>query len=108
MSIVLSGQGVSSGVARGKVLVIKDPTVSPLIRGEFILVTPFVTPVLAPLLINAKALILEYGGITAHGASVAREFGIPCVVQIPISKIQDGDLVEVDGSAGTVAIMADV
>lgn len=105
MPTVLQGQGVSGGMARGEVLRVENPTSLPDKRGEFVIVTSFITPILAPLLMKAKALLLEYGGITAHGASVAREFGIPCVVQIPIENFNDGIEVEVNGTSGTVTIL---
>jgi phosphohistidine swiveling domain-containing protein len=47
------------------------------------------------------------GGITSHCATVAREYGIPAVVgtTVATSVIRDGQLLEVDGHAGTVRIL---
>jgi phosphoenolpyruvate-protein kinase (PTS system EI component) len=44
------------------------------------------------------------GGYLSHGAIVAREFGIPAVVNLPgiLHHLQDGDVVEVDGGRGLV------
>ena len=43
----------------------------------------------------------------SHAATVAREFGIPCVVLVADATriIRDGDTIEVDGGAGTVRIV---
>jgi pyruvate,water dikinase len=42
----------------------------------------------------------------AHGAIVAREYGIPAVVGVPqaTERIKTGDRITVDGTAGTVVI----
>jgi pyruvate,water dikinase len=47
---------------------------------------------------------METGGYLSHGAIVAREFGIPAVVNMPgiLQQIRDGDQLAVDGTRGTV------
>ena len=57
-----------------------------------------------PLFTMASAVVTEIGGILEHAAVVAREFGVPCVVGtgIALSTLVDGEVVEVDGSAGVV------
>jgi pyruvate,water dikinase len=47
---------------------------------------------------------LEVGGQLSHGAIVAREYGLPAVVNVPGAThvIRDGQAVTVDGSAGVV------
>jgi phosphohistidine swiveling domain-containing protein len=99
----IRGQGVSSGIARGKVKVLRHVDEKPLMPGE-ILVTRATDPGWTPLFINAAAIVLEVGGILQHGALVAREYGKPCVVGITdaMQVLADGDLVEVDGSLGIV------
>ena len=54
--------------------------------------------------------MLEIGGELQHGALVAREFGKPCVAGIAdvMSRIEDGQTVEVDGGAGTVRIIPEL
>jgi pyruvate,water dikinase len=44
------------------------------------------------------------GGVLSHGAIVAREYGIPAVVNIPgvMKIINDGQLINVDGDEGKV------
>jgi pyruvate,water dikinase len=51
--------------------------------------------------------VLETGGVLAHGASLCREFNVPCVtaVERATERIADGDLVAVNGGLGTVDII---
>jgi len=52
----------------------------------------------------AAGLIVERGSLLSHSAIVSREIGIPSVVSVPgvTHWLRDGDLVEIDGSKGTV------
>ncbi len=72
-------------------------------RGA-IVVTAAVTPALAIVLEGAAAIACEHGSILDHGAAMARELGIPCVVGCPglTAAIADGDWLELDGEAGTI------
>jgi pyruvate,water dikinase len=74
-----------------------------LARGE-ILVVPSTDPAWTPLFLKAGGLVMETGGYLSHGAIVAREFGIPAVVNLPgiLQLLQDGDRLQVDGAKGTV------
>jgi rifampicin phosphotransferase len=75
--------------------------------GE-ILIAPFTDAPWTPLFIPAGAVVVETGGILSHAATVAREFGIPCVVMVKDATriIHDGDLVEVNGVTGQVTIIS--
>ena len=55
----------------------------------------------------ASAVVIDIGGMLSHGAIVARELGIPCVISTGngTSTIRSGDRVLVDGDAGTVEIL---
>lgn len=43
----------------------------------------------------------------SHGAVVAREFGIPAVVNVPraTERLRDGQRIEVDGGSGRVRVL---
>ncbi|CAN5693744.1 hypothetical protein BH11MYX3_BH11MYX3_14510 [soil metagenome] len=71
-----------------------------------VVVTRTVTPALAIAVIGCAALVSETGGLLDHGAALARELGIPCVVGCheAWSLLADGMVVTVDGDAGSVEI----
>ena len=99
-------QGVPTGTGsiRGKARLLRHPNEGhKLLPGE-ILVAPSTDPGWTPLFLKAGGLVVETGGYLSHGAIVAREFGIPAVMNLPgvFLKLNDGDLLEVDGQKGTV------
>lgn len=102
----LSGMGACPGVVRGRVRVIRDPRGASLSPGE-ILVAERTDPGWILLFPSASALLVERGSLLSHSAIVAREMGIPAIVSIPevSTRLHDGDLVEMDGSLGTVRIL---
>ncbi|MCC9078936.1 phosphoenolpyruvate synthase [Litorilinea aerophila] len=102
----LQGNPVSPGVVEGVAHVIHDPTNESLKPGE-ILVAPFTDPGWTPLFINAAGLVMEIGGVLAHGSVVAREYGIPAVVGVreATKKIRNGHHIRVDGNRGLVEIL---
>jgi pyruvate,water dikinase len=85
--------------------VILDPHDARLEPGE-ILVAPSTDPGWTPLFLKASGLVMEVGGAMAHGAIVAREYGIPAVVGVAgaTERIATGSRVTLDGAAGTVMI----
>jgi len=103
----LEGLGASAGLARGKARVLRDPS-NRLEAGE-ILVAHVTDIGWTPLFAGASAVVTDIGGALSHAAVVAREYGIPCVVstQEATTVLQTGQLIEVDGSAGTVVTIND-
>jgi len=99
----LIGSPVSPGVATGPVKALRRPDEKPLEPGD-VLVAHTTDPGWTPLFVDAAAIVLEVGGTLQHGAVVAREYGKPCVVGVPdvLGRLRDGQVVEVDGSAGVV------
>ncbi|WP_400160138.1 PEP/pyruvate-binding domain-containing protein [Arthrobacter sp. BPSS-3] len=104
----LAGTPASAGSATGTVRVVLDPVGARLEPGE-ILVAPSTDPGWTPLFLTAGALVMEMGGVISHGAVVAREYGIPAVVGVPdaTTRLRTGQLVTVDGAAGTVRLVPD-
>ena len=104
---ILTGVGVSAGVATGQARVLLEPTdVRPSDRN-YILVCPSTDPAWTPLFLHAAGLVMERGGILSHGAVVAREYGVPAVANIPNAtrRIADGQTLQVDGNHGTISIL---
>lgn len=99
----LSGMPVSPGVVTGPVKVLHTPHDKTVEKGD-VLVAYTTDPGWTPLFVNAAAVVLEVGGALQHGALVAREYGKPCIVGIDrvVLTLQDGELVEVNGTTGTV------
>jgi pyruvate,water dikinase len=106
----LRGVGVSPGSATGNVRVIVDPIgqAGQLRPGE-VLVASATDPGWTPLFLIASAAIVERGGMLSHAAIVAREIGIPVVVDVAgaTSVLRDGERVRVDGDAGLVELVGD-
>lgn len=99
----LLGTAASAGEITGHARVVTDPVGAHLEPGE-ILVAPSTDPGWTPLFLTAGGLVMEMGGANSHGAVVAREYGIPAVVGVPdaLTRIETGDVITVDGSAGVV------
>ncbi|WP_201364015.1 PEP/pyruvate-binding domain-containing protein [Dictyobacter formicarum] len=102
----LRGTPASAGRIKAKARVIFDPVGAHLEPGE-ILVAPSTDPGWTPLFLTAGGLVMEMGGSISHGAVVAREYGIPAVVGVAgaTEHIQNGQLIQVDGSAGSVVLL---
>ena len=101
----LSGVPVNPGVVTGPARVILRAGSGKVRPGE-ILVAPFTDPGWTPLFLNAAAIVMDMGGILSHGSIVAREYGIPAVVNVgPATKtIKTGQMIRVDGTRGTVTL----
>lgn len=69
-----------------------------------ILIVPTLTPAMTVLLHGAGAVVAQHGGLLDHGAAMARELGLPCVVDCAgvWSEVRAGDALLVDGEAGLV------
>lgn len=100
----LRGVGASAGVVRGPARLIHELGESGKLRRGDVLVCQASNVSWIPLFVSAIAVVTEVGGALSHAGVVAREFGVPCVVGtgIALSTLTDGELIEVDGSAGVV------
>jgi pyruvate,water dikinase len=102
----VTGIPVSPGVVEGVARVITDPHSEDLEVGE-ILVCETTDPSWASFFVVAAAVVIDVGGPLSHGAIVAREFGIPCVINTRsgTQRLRTGQRVRVDGTAGTVEVL---
>ncbi len=101
----LQGTPASPGRVTAIARVIRDPHDTRLSPGE-ILVAPSTDPGWTPLFLKASGLVMEVGGAMAHGAIVAREYGLPAVVGVTgaTERITTGSRVTIDGTTGAVVI----
>ena len=69
----------------------------------------FTDPGWTPIFPLAAGVVTDIGGRLSHGAIVAREYGIPAVVNVreATSTIVSGQRIRVDGSKGSVEILSD-
>lgn len=105
-SRVLHGIAASGGVVTGRARVARTLEEGAAIQPGEVLVAPFTDPGWTPLFTVAVAVVTDLGGVLSHGAIVAREYGIPAVVNTrhATARIRTGQTVTVDGNAGTVRI----
>jgi phosphohistidine swiveling domain-containing protein len=103
---VVEGTAASPGAVQGRARVVINAADADMQEGE-ILIARDTDPAWASLMFLSSALVADIGGVMSHTAVVARELGIPCVVNTKLATraINTGDLVRVDGSAGSVEVL---
>lgn len=106
---VLRGSPGSRGKVSGPAKVIRSLSEAWKLRRGDVLVAETTAPPWTPLFAVAAAVVTDTGGNLSHCAVVAREYRIPAVVGAgcATARIRDGQVLEVDGDAGTVRILSD-
>lgn len=104
---VIHGTPAGPGIFEGIVRVVVDPESQDTLDDGEVLVCKFVDPGWTALVSLAGALVTDIGSPASHGAIVARELGITCVVGTGngTTALRSGDLVRVDGSTGEIAVL---
>jgi pyruvate,water dikinase len=105
---VLTGATTSQGVVEGRArIVLRTDEIGDFEPGE-ILVAPQTDPSWTPLFMVAGGVITEVGSVVSHAMIVARELGIPCVAGVTDAtrRIVNGSLVRVDGTTGSIEVLA--
>ncbi len=107
LPLTLRGIAASTGEVEGRAHVAESAATGRELTSGQILVARFTDPGWTPIFPLAAAVVTEIGGVLSHGAIVAREFGIPAVVNVQqaTQRIRSGDLLRVDGSRGRVTIV---
>ena len=104
----LKGTSACAGRVTGRATVLRDVTEAARLATGDILVTKQTDPGWGPVFFLIAGLVIERGGMLSHGAIIAREFGIPCVVGVrdAMKTIPNGATIAVDADAGEVHVRA--
>ena len=101
----LRGLPGSPGIAEGPVRVIRDPSQFDLVQQGDIVVCAITQASWSPIFDVIGGLVTEQGGPLSHPGTLAREYGLPCVLSVPgaMERCADLGFVHIDGSEGTVS-----
>jgi pyruvate,water dikinase len=103
----IAGIAGSPGVVEGTARVVRTVSDFDEVAEGDILVCQMTNPAWVVLFTKIAGLVTDTGGTTSHPAVLAREFAIPAVVGTSEAtrRINTGDRIRVDGTAGVVEIM---
>lgn len=98
------GLAASPGRFTGRAVVVDDPARGRPPAGS-VIVARATDAAWSPLFVDAGAIVVERGGPLSHAAIVARELGVPAVLDVRgATRILGGHLVTVDGDRGVVVV----
>jgi pyruvate,water dikinase len=100
----LQGLPASAGRVRGRARLVGSISEAARLSPGEILVTRGTDPGWTPVFPLVSGLVLETGGQLSHGAIIAREYGVPAIINVPgaLTTIKNGQIIEVDGTNGRV------
>lgn len=101
---ILTGIAVGRKIVSGRVRILKTASqLNNFKKGE-ILVTPTLSPSWEPIMRKATGIIADKGGRTSHGAIVARELGVPCIVgsKLATKVLKNGEMITLDASSADI------
>ena len=100
------GHPASTGRATGPVRIVHGPQDFAAFTDGDVLVAKTTAPAWTPLFSHAAAVVTDSGSLAAHASLVAREYGIPAVVGSgdATHRLLTGQIITVDGTAGTVTL----
>lgn len=103
-SFVVSGKGVSRGIAEGTARIVVGTVDFAKIQKGDIVVSPMTTPDFVIVAKRIAGIVTDRGGSLCHAAILAREYGLPCIVgcQNATQLISDGQWVRLDATSGVV------
>lgn len=105
---IFSGQTAYSGIAQGRVRIVKSKKDLAAFEVGEVLVSPMTMPEYLPAMRQAVAIVTDEGGITCHAAIVARELKKPCIIgtKIATEVLKDNDIIEVNADTAEVRILS--
>jgi phosphoenolpyruvate synthase/pyruvate phosphate dikinase len=103
---VIKGIGGSAGIVTAPGRVLGGPQDFGQMQPGDVLVASITTPAWTSLFAMASGVVTDIGGPLSHSSIVAREYGIPAVLGTAVAtrRIRSGQLIKVDGDAGTVTL----
>jgi len=103
---VLNGTPVSRGVATGPARVVRTTEDAAQLQQGEIMVAGFTDIGWSPFYCLIEGLVTEVGSALSHGGVVAREYALPLVANVSgaTNIIKTGDIITIDGEAGTVLL----
>lgn len=102
----LVGKPVSRGTVTGRARVVETLEEAAALQAGEILVAPITDVGWTPYFSLIGGLATDVGSAVSHGAVVAREYGLPAVVNLRVAttRIRTGDLITLDGDRGTLTL----
>jgi len=106
---VLRGRPASRGVVEGIVRVAHTLAEAAALEPGEILVTPITDIGWTPYFSLIGGLVTDLGSSVSHGAVIAREYGLPCVVNTRQATrfLQTGNRVRLEGDTGSVTLLVE-
>jgi pyruvate,water dikinase len=106
---IIKGLGAARGRVVGKAHVVTNIQNIPSLAEKVILVAKAIAPDWLTVLQQVTGIITEQGGLTSHGAILARELGIPAIVNAEDATIliKDGEQLLIDGDQGEIYRLTD-
>ena len=104
---VLTGRPVSQGVVEGICRVAFSPTEAAQLHAGEILIAPVTDVAWTPYFSLIAGLATDIESSVSHGAVIAREYGLPAVVNLKCAtqRFKTGDRVRLDGAEGTLTLL---
>lgn len=105
-TLVIQGDPCSPGLAKGPARVISGPGELQRVRPGEIIVCTQLRPAWSAVFSVAGGVVIEMGSLLSHGSTLAREYGIPAVINVGgiTGLVGEDDWLVVDGNLGKVTI----
>ena len=104
---LISGRPVSRGIVDGIARVAHSVDEASGLRSGEILVAPITDVGWTPYFNLIAGLVTDIGSSVSHGAVIAREYGLPAIVNTRVGtrRISTGDLIRLDADKGVVELL---
>lgn len=105
---LFTGLGTSRGCVTGIARIVPSQADIARVRKGDIMIATATDPGWTPVFLVISGLVLESGGVLAHGSCISREYGIPAVQLSGARRlIKDGATISVNGDTGEVRVIAE-